>query len=805
MPRLFTLLPCLLHLFVLGYAMWQAYEIRLYAIKTFGFVIHEFDPWFNYRATLYLAEYGWHNFFRWYDTMSWYPLGRPIGTTIYPGMQITSVVLWRALGLLQRHDCLNWWSLARRRAVTLNDVCCLVPAWGGSAATLFLSLLTYECANSKASAAMAAVLMSMMPAHLMRSVAGGYDNESVAVTAMCLTFWIWCKSLSSYRGKQSSFSDCCVFSCLAGISYAYMVAAWGGFVFVLNLIAAHVAVLVLLSRYSHQLRVAYSLFYVIGTSGAMLVPVVGWRPLRDAEQVPALAAFVGINCLYLTHRSHLHPLQRWLRYMKVGLLLFVCLMGPAIFLLYPRGYFGPISARVRGLFVKHTLTGNPLVDSVAEHQPANTRAYKQYLHDTGYYLAPSGFVLSFLSRHSDALIFLWVYGLVALYFCNKMARLMILLGPVASAFGGIALGFFIDQFLCSALNLQTPVLRPSGQEPSTSTRARTSAANDDETATEVYVTTARTLSLKRSCVVHNIWDSKMSRLIRLGLFSYVAYNHIRPRYQEFEVYSNELAEALSQPSIMFKGRLPNGDEVIVDDYRQAYLWLKENTSEDARILAWWDYGYQITGIGERTTLADGNTWNHEHIATLGRILTAPEKEAHSIAKHLADYVLVWAGGGGDDLAKSPHMARIGNSVYHDFCPLDPTCAHFGFTRNGQPSNSMRASLLFNLIQTPHRLNKTRWQHVYTSRFGKVQIFKIKRVSLRSKKWIRNETNRVCASPGSWYCQGQYPPAIKWLIDKRKPFRQLEDFNAARDEASEKYTEEYHRRLAERSSRLSHSH
>jgi hypothetical protein len=39
--------------------------------------------------------------------------------------------------------------------------------------------------------------------------------------------------------------------------------------------------------------------------------------------------------------------------------------------LYPTGYFGPLSARVRSLFVKHTRTGNPLVDSVAEHQPAN--------------------------------------------------------------------------------------------------------------------------------------------------------------------------------------------------------------------------------------------------------------------------------------------------------------------------------------------------------------------------------------------------------------------------------------------------
>ena len=79
---------------------------------------------------------------------------------------------------------------------------------------------------------------------------------------------------------------------------------------------------------------------------------------------------------------------------------------------------------------------------------------------------------------------------------------------------------------------------------------------------------------------------------------------------------------------------------MVDDYREAYWWLRDNTPEDARVMAWWDYGYQIAGIANRTTIADGNTWNHEHIATLGRCLTSPEKSAHKIVRHLADYVLI---------------------------------------------------------------------------------------------------------------------------------------------------------------------
>jgi dolichyl-diphosphooligosaccharide--protein glycosyltransferase len=249
---------------------------------------------------------------------------------------------------------------------------------------------------------------------------------------------------------------------------------------------------------------------------------------------------------------------------------------------------------------------------------------------------------------------------------------------------------------------------------------------------------------------------------------------------------------------MFKAKLRSGEEIIVDDYREAYWWLRDKTPEDARIMAWWDYGYQITGIGNRTTIADGNTWNHEHIATLGRILSAPEKRAHKIARHLADYVLVWAGGGGDDLAKSPHMARIGNSVYHDIC-AEPTCSEFGFYRGGMPTPMMRKSLLYKLTQFGYKkevkVDPQRFEHVFTSKYGKVRIFKIKNVSKKSKKWVANPDNRVCDAPGSWYCTGQYPPALKSLIAKRKNFRQLEDFNVGQDKESTKYNEEYMKQMS----------
>lgn len=45
----------------------------------FESVIHEFDPYFNYRTTKYLAEQGFYSFHNWFDDRAWYPLGRIIG------------------------------------------------------------------------------------------------------------------------------------------------------------------------------------------------------------------------------------------------------------------------------------------------------------------------------------------------------------------------------------------------------------------------------------------------------------------------------------------------------------------------------------------------------------------------------------------------------------------------------------------------------------------------------------------------------------------------------------------------------
>jgi len=58
-------------------------------------------------------------------------------------------------------------------------------------------------------------------------------------------------------------------------------------------------------------------------------------------------------------------------------------------------------------------------------------------------------------------------------------------------------------------------------------------------------------------------------------------------------------------------------DISTNDWSDAMQWLRENTPEDAVIASWWDYGYWISTLAERKTLADNSTlldWQIRKIA-----------------------------------------------------------------------------------------------------------------------------------------------------------------------------------------------
>jgi dolichyl-diphosphooligosaccharide--protein glycosyltransferase len=820
------------------YYLLVAFKIRLISIADYGTVIHEFDPYFNLRATEYLYDNGPSAFFQWYDDRVWYPLGRPVGTTIYPGMQFTAVFIKRFIV---------------KDRMSLNDVCCFIPAWFGVLASMITGLIAYECSlgcncrhtfwgfvrntnsmnntdmttntntnsnsntkevkkwkskknnhsqnnlhnhnhnqtqleeeerkfhtetselyNAVECGIFAMGMMGMCPAHLMRSIGGGFDNESVAITPMLLTFYFWTRSLRADDHYSHRYGVA------TGLAYFYMASCWGGYIFLLNLIAIHAAVLVLLGRFCDGVYYSYTLFYVIGTALAVQLPVIGWAPLRSLEQVSALLVFIGFQVLQLcewsirsrSRSSGVRMSPKAISRYRFQVCTCAAVVGlTATVLFVPSDYFGPLSARVRGVFIKHAKTGNPLVDSVAEHQPADSFAYFRFLQHlcTG---GPIGFILV-LFNFGDAPSFLITYAITAYFLSHRMVRLLLLMGPIASILSGITIGRVVSHVLGEVDAVEDEhQLQLEAQKTSSEKKER--GAEHGQPAQPG----ARKKKKSQKRKASSLYQEESSVFVGFKCAMYFSVLLVLMLFlTSYQNYCISLCRSLSNPTIVEMRQTTDGRVVRVDDYREAYWWLRDNTPEDSRILGWWDYGYQITSIANRTTIADGNTWNHEHIALLGRALTSKEDEGYEIARHLSDYVLIWTGGGGDDLAKSPHIARIANSVYRSVCPNDLTCNGFAFVDHQRtPSKMMSESLLYKLhsheIRPGVHANPNYFKEVYQSKYGKVRIFQVLNVDQESKSWVSDPRHKLCDEPpDQWLCRGQYPPALKNILAEKIDFNQ----------------------------------
>ncbi len=100
-----------------------------------------------------------------------------------------------------------------------------------------------------------------------RSVAGSYDNEAVAIWALTNTFFLWIRAVNT---------GSVIWSVACTLQYFYMVSAWGGYSFIINLIPAFVLGVIFIGKFNLRIYVAYSIFYTLGSLMAMLIPFVNF-------------------------------------------------------------------------------------------------------------------------------------------------------------------------------------------------------------------------------------------------------------------------------------------------------------------------------------------------------------------------------------------------------------------------------------------------------------------------------------------------------------------------------------------------
>ncbi|KAK4535232.1 hypothetical protein CDCA_CDCA04G1257 [Cyanidium caldarium] len=632
-----------------------AFVVRLFSVLRYEAVIHEFDPYFNYRATRVLVEKGLYEFWNWFDDTSWYPLGRDVGGTVYAGTMYSAALLFwvcRALGF----------------PIDVRNACVFTSPLWASLTTLAMYNFTNEIAGGcdKTPGLLAAALVSIVPGYISRSVAGSFDNECVAIFALIQTFYLFLKAVNT--GSLLWALACC-------LGYLYMVACWGGYIFIINLIPIYVIVMVSMGRYSHRLYVAYSVVYVLGTLLSMQIRFVGFQAVQSSEHMSAAAVFVLLQ-LYCLARwvQSLVPERTFREFLRLLVIGSAAALGLVALVATGTGYIVPWTGRFYTLLDPTYATKHiPIIASVSEHQPTAWASYFFDLHMLTV-LAPLGLYYCFTAL-SDTVVFAVLYFACAVYFSGVMVRLMLVLAPAACAMGAIGATSLLRSFMTDVKGAMQESRMWNGHaavsaavSPSTSASLGSSIRSGRRLRVEIAaVTILGALLLTGSYVRHSTWAT---------------------------------SEAYSSPSIVLLGHGPEG-RIVIDDFREAYYWLGSNAAEDAKIASWWDYGYQIAGMGFRTTIVDNNTWNFSHIATVGALLNQPEERAYPIARMLdVDYVLVIFGGvlgyASDDINKFLWPVRIAGSVDPNIRESQYLTRRGEYRLDGEAAPAMRESLMYKL-------------------------------------------------------------------------------------------------------------
>jgi len=219
------------------------------------------------------------------------------------------------------------------------------------------------------------------------------------------------------------------------------------------------------------------------------------------------------------------------------------------------------------------------------------------------------------------------FGLTAIYFAGSMVRLTLILAPAISLLWALALVRLIKPF--------TTVMKAAPIIP------------------------------RRGAGLAAHVGKEFSGAFLIVMFLLLTLTFVLPTQRVFNhAYSPTTIAAASMP-------VKPGE--TVNDWIDTLEWIR--TNESVKVVAsWWDYGYWITNLGNKTSLADNGTWNKTQIAQIGLMFMSNETEAVKILqKYQATHVLVFTvcdGQGRDvgwgDEGKWMWMARIADSVFGGF-------------------------------------------------------------------------------------------------------------------------------------------
>jgi dolichyl-diphosphooligosaccharide--protein glycosyltransferase len=532
----------------------------------YGYELHEFDPFFNFRATQYLLENGLTQYFNWHDDMSWHPNGRDVSATSQTMLHITAAITYQIFG----------------GNSSLYDFTILFPVVFGSLTTIVIFALVRVIGGTTAGL-LAALFYSVSVPIVIRGTLGWFKSEPLGLFYGLLGLYFFLSGIKSENKKTT------VFKLVTGaVLLGFGLSSWGGVQFFVMPIGVFILALPFVRKDNSFLIWSVPLF----VGSFLLIIVLFERPGIDfvfglgGFSLIVPTGFLVTNTLIQKASSTKNQTRNSLLF-----LFLLITVGSILIVVNADSEFLPLpSYRYLNAINPFLTTTDPLVDSVSEHA-TTTLAQSFFFHSVLMIFAGIG-VWLILSRKTeklknDMVVFALIIGLLGVY--------------VSSAFVRLEVFASISIIILSSIGLSL-LTKEIFQRKSESDQV--------------------------------INPTKISYIIVIAalLFSPLV----------IPVNGNWIDSVKSPATILNGGTVY---AIVTDDWKDSLEWIKENTSEDSAIVAWWDYGYWITTLSERKTLADNATIDSKKISEIAKTFLSPPDEAWNKLQQMdADYVLVFVAG-----------------------------------------------------------------------------------------------------------------------------------------------------------------
>jgi len=468
----------------------------------------------------------------------------------------------------------------------LYDFTILFPAVFGSLSAIVIFALVRVIGGTTAGL-FSALLFSISLPILIRGPIGWFKSEPLGLFFGLLTVYLLLSGINS-QNKKVAFAKLIG----AGIFTAFSISTWGGNQFFIIPLGIFFIALPFL-RTDHKFIIwAIPLFTITTILTSLGFERVSSNFIFGIGGISLIVSTMFlVFCIFIQKKSSKNKTRN-------GLLFLVALLiiAPSFMIINSDSQFLPLpSHRYLNALNPFLTTTDPLVDSVAEHS-TTTLAQSFMFHSVLMIFSGIGIWLiikniqnknsSFIKN--DMLFFSLILGIVGVYVSSTFIRLEV--------FGSVAV-IILASLGLTALTKEFFKNKPDNKKP-------------------------------------------IGKLIKLPYVTGIIILLIIPMI--YPVGANLFVLSTAPPTILNGG---STFTISTTDWLDSMEWLKNNTSEDSVIAAWWDYGYWIQTKAERASLADNSTMHTQVIQNFAKMLLSTPNDAwNSLNEMQADYVLVFVAG-----------------------------------------------------------------------------------------------------------------------------------------------------------------